>query len=95
MINLYRDRSSLAVRMFQLSVMSFFIWLYLIRLKHNQASIQDRNGLIFQCLQVPPYVGLLNSVTVCKYSRQHPLGVRHFEKKQYHLTVYTYHTRGI
>ena len=67
-INLLRDRSSLMIRFFMLGSFSFFMWLFLFRIKDNQESIQDRIGFFYQSGQVPAYVGLLNSVALCEYT---------------------------
>jgi hypothetical protein len=66
-LNLYRDRSGFVTRLFQMCVLSFFLWLFLIDLQDNQESIQDRNGLFYQAVSGPPYVGLLNCVALCRW----------------------------
>ncbi|CAD5113452.1 DgyrCDS2620 [Dimorphilus gyrociliatus] len=63
-VNLIRDKPSLLMRIFQFSCFSFFLWLFIIRLKKNQESMQDRNGLFHQLVSVPPYVGVLNAVAL-------------------------------
>ncbi|ELT88926.1 hypothetical protein CAPTEDRAFT_142325 [Capitella teleta] len=63
-VNLKRDRSALAVRLFQLGLFALFMWLFIFRLSNNQESIQDRIGLFFQSGQVSAYVGLVNGVSI-------------------------------
>ena len=65
-LNLYRDRQAFVSRCVLLPVYVPFIVIFLGHLKHNQSSIQDRIGLLYQCVQVPPYVGIVNAVALCK-----------------------------
>jgi len=65
--NLFRDRKDYTARVFLLPLFFVFILIFLGRLKHNQKSIQDRVGLLYQSSTVPPFMGIINSVALCKY----------------------------
>jgi len=66
MVNLGRDRTVYISRVFLLSLFVPFICAFLGHMKVNQESIQDRVGLLYQSLSVPPYVSILNAVALCK-----------------------------
>ncbi|XP_046364697.2 ATP-binding cassette sub-family G member 5-like [Haliotis rufescens] len=60
--NLSRDRSSFMWRLTMLPNFVFFVVIFLGRLKYNQESVQDRTGLLYQCISVPPWVAIVNVV---------------------------------
>ncbi|OWF44862.1 ATP-binding cassette sub-family G member 5-like [Mizuhopecten yessoensis] len=64
MVNLGRDRTIYISRLFLLSLFVPFICAFLGHMKTNQESIQDRVGLMYQSLSVPPYVAILNGVAL-------------------------------
>ena len=66
MLNLARDRTIYISRIFLLSLFVPFICTFLGHLQTNQKSVQDRVGLMYQTLSVPPYVSILNAVALCK-----------------------------
>lgn len=70
-LNLYRDRQSFLNRCVMLPLFVPFIIVFLGRLRNNQSSIQDRIGLLYQTVQVPPYVGILNAVAMFPALRDH------------------------
>lgn len=65
--NLFRDRKDYTARVLLLPLFFVFILIFLGRLKHNQKSIQDRVGLLYQSSTVPPFMGIINSVALCMY----------------------------
>ena len=64
--NLFRDRKDYIARIFLLPLFMVFIVVFLGRLKNNQASIQDRVGLIYQSVTVPAFMGTINAIALCK-----------------------------
>ncbi|KAH3859053.1 ATP-binding cassette sub-family G member 5-like [Dreissena polymorpha] len=62
--NLFRDRKDYVARLLLLPLFFLFILIFLGRLKHNQQSIQDRVGLLYQSSTVPPFMGIINSVAL-------------------------------
>ncbi|XP_060071472.1 ATP-binding cassette sub-family G member 5-like [Ylistrum balloti] len=60
-VNVFRDRSSYCTRLFVLSLFIPFICTFLGKLRVDQSSIQDRVGLMYQTLMVPPYVSAFNT----------------------------------
>ena len=65
-VNLFRDRKDYIARIFLLPLFIVFIIIFLGHLKHTQSSIQDRIGLIYQSSTVPAFMGMINSVALCK-----------------------------
>lgn len=63
-VHLWRERSFFLGRFLMLPFFVPFILIFLGRLGHNQGSIQDRLGVIYQSSQVPPYVGIINAITL-------------------------------
>lgn len=63
-VNLFRDRKDYMARIFMLSLYMVFIIIFLGRLKHTSASVQDRIGLIYQGSTVPAFIGMMNSVAL-------------------------------
>ncbi|XP_076463806.1 ATP-binding cassette sub-family G member 5-like [Babylonia areolata] len=70
-LNLYRDRKAFVNRCVLLPLFVPFIIIFLGRLRNNQNSIQDRIGLLYQSVQVPPYVGIIHAVGLFPQLRNH------------------------
>nr|XP_033793563.1 ATP-binding cassette sub-family G member 5 [Geotrypetes seraphini] len=64
--NLSRNRTGIILRLFQNLIFGFFIAFFLTRLKMDvhQGAIQDRMGVIYQCVGATPYTGMLNAVVL-------------------------------
>ncbi|XP_013402842.1 ATP-binding cassette sub-family G member 5 [Lingula anatina] len=62
LVNLYRNRSAFFLRIFTQSVFAGMICLFLGKLRHNQQSIQDRIGLLYQTVAVPPFSAMLHTI---------------------------------
>ncbi|XP_067682300.1 ATP-binding cassette sub-family G member 5-like [Haliotis asinina] len=60
--NLRRDRSSFMWRLTMLPNFVLFVVIFLGRLQYNQKSVQDRTGLLYQCVSVPPWVSIVNVI---------------------------------
>lgn len=56
------------MRLSQNLFFGLFLALFLLRLKNDllKGALQDRVGLIYQCVSAPPYIGMLNAVALCK-----------------------------
>ena len=65
-VNLSRDPLAYFSRFIQLPIFVPFILIFLGRLKHNQGSIQDRIGILYNTVSVPPYMGIISNVAFCK-----------------------------
>ncbi|KAH9488427.1 ATP-binding cassette sub- G member 5 [Bulinus truncatus] len=63
-VHLKRDRGAFLGRFLLLPFFIPFILMFLGRLSLNQGSIQDRLGIIYQSIQVSPYVGLVNGIAL-------------------------------
>ena len=66
-LNLWRARVDFFARMFLLVSSSFFLWIFILRLGDNLSTIQDRMGLVYESIAIPPMVGVLNAVALCEY----------------------------
>ena len=66
MLNLWRARVDLIVRLFTVGSFAFFVWIFLIQLGNDLSTIQDRAGVVYQSISVPPMVGVLTAVALCK-----------------------------
>ncbi|XP_053568706.1 ATP-binding cassette sub-family G member 5 [Bombina bombina] len=64
--NLSRDKLGILMRLSQNLIFGLFIAFFLIRLNNDvlKGAVQDRIGIIYQCLGGPPYIGLLNAVSL-------------------------------
>ncbi|XP_075451890.1 ATP-binding cassette sub-family G member 5 isoform X2 [Ascaphus truei] len=64
--NLSRNKLGIIMRLSQNLIFSIFIVFFLIRLNNDvlRGAVQDRIGLIYQCLGGTPYTGLLNAVAL-------------------------------
>ncbi|PVD26127.1 hypothetical protein C0Q70_13795 [Pomacea canaliculata] len=70
-VNLYRSPMDLLGRLFLMPVFCPFLLMFLGQMKHNQKSIQDRIGLLYQSGHVPPYFGLFNAIGLFVALRNH------------------------
>lgn len=57
------------MRLLQNLLFGLFVAFFLLRLKADmrEGAVQDRMGLIYQCVSAPPYTGLLNAVALCEF----------------------------
>ncbi|XP_075392158.1 ATP-binding cassette sub-family G member 5 [Tenrec ecaudatus] len=64
--NLLRNKLAVAMRLTQNLVMGLFIIFFLLRVQNDvlKGAVQDRVGLLYQCLGATPYTGMLNAVTL-------------------------------
>uniref|UniRef100_A0A8C5T274 ATP binding cassette subfamily G member 5 n=1 Tax=Malurus cyaneus samueli TaxID=2593467 RepID=A0A8C5T274_9PASS len=63
--NFSRDKMGIIMRLLQNLLFSLFIAVFLLRLRNDaQVAVQDRVGLIYQCVSAPPYTGMLNAVAL-------------------------------
>ncbi|XP_006839470.1 PREDICTED: ATP-binding cassette sub-family G member 5 [Chrysochloris asiatica] len=64
--NLLRNKVAVAMRLTQNLVMGLFIIFFLLRVQNDvsKGAIQDRVGLLYQCVGATPYTGMLNAVTL-------------------------------
>ncbi|NWS85083.1 ABCG5 protein, partial [Toxostoma redivivum] len=64
--NLSRDKIGIIMRLLQNLLFGLFIAFFLLRLRSDltQGAVQDRVGLVYQCVSAPPYTGMLNAVAL-------------------------------
>ncbi|RLW07138.1 hypothetical protein DV515_00004079 [Chloebia gouldiae] len=64
--NLSRDRIGIVMRLLQNLLFGLFVAFFLLRLRNDmaQGAVQDRVGLIYQCVSAPPYTGMLNALAL-------------------------------
>ncbi|NWW39580.1 ABCG5 protein, partial [Panurus biarmicus] len=64
--NLSRDKIGIIMRLLQNLLFGLFIAFFLLRLRNDlaQGAVQDRLGLVYQCVSAPPYTGMLNAVAL-------------------------------
>ncbi|XP_010189295.1 PREDICTED: ATP-binding cassette sub-family G member 5 [Mesitornis unicolor] len=64
--NLSRDRMGITMRLLQNLLFGLFVAFFLLRLRHDliKGAVQDRVGLVYQCVSAPPYTGMLNAVAL-------------------------------
>ncbi|XP_017667122.1 PREDICTED: ATP-binding cassette sub-family G member 5 isoform X1 [Lepidothrix coronata] len=64
--NFSRDKTGIIMRLLQNLLFSLFIAFFLLRLKNDlvKGAVQDRVGLVYQCVSAPPYTGMLNAVAL-------------------------------
>ncbi|XP_070210258.1 ATP-binding cassette sub-family G member 5-like [Littorina saxatilis] len=92
-VNLSRDGLAYFNRIIALPVFVPFIVIFLGRMKHNQGSIQDRIGILYNSVQVPPYLGIINNVALFPALRDHFYreGLDGLYGSQTFLLAYTLH----
>ena len=66
MLNLWRDRGGVVIRGLQLIAYAMFMQLFVWELAKTLSSIQDRAGLIYMCVSVPPMVGVIAATSLCE-----------------------------
>ncbi|XP_044867662.1 ATP-binding cassette sub-family G member 5 isoform X2 [Mauremys mutica] len=64
--NFSRDKTGIIMRLSQNLLFGLFLALFLLRLKNDllKGALQDRVGLIYQCVSALPYIGMLNAVAL-------------------------------
>uniref|UniRef100_A0A8C8RL22 ATP binding cassette subfamily G member 5 n=1 Tax=Pelusios castaneus TaxID=367368 RepID=A0A8C8RL22_9SAUR len=64
--NFFRDKIGIIMRLSQNLLFGLFVAFFLLRLKNDllQGAVQDRVGLIYQCISASPYTGMLNAVAL-------------------------------
>ncbi|XP_065690876.1 ATP-binding cassette sub-family G member 5 [Patagioenas fasciata] len=64
--NLSRDKMGITMRLFQNLLFGLFVAFFLLRLRNDllKGAVQDRVGLVYQCVSAPPYTGMLNAVAL-------------------------------
>ncbi|XP_025979065.2 ATP-binding cassette sub-family G member 5 [Dromaius novaehollandiae] len=64
--NFSKDKMGIIMRLFQNLLYGLFVAFFLLRLKSDllKGAVQDRVGLIYQCVSAPPYTGMLNAVAL-------------------------------
>ncbi|NXB03820.1 ABCG5 protein, partial [Cnemophilus loriae] len=64
--NFSRDKIGIIMRLLQNLLFGLFIAFFLLRLRNDlaQGAVQDRLGLVYQCVSAPPYTGMLNAVAL-------------------------------
>ncbi|KAF2988242.1 hypothetical protein EK904_001896, partial [Melospiza melodia maxima] len=64
--NLSRDKIGIIMRLLQNLLFGLFVAVFLLRLRNDltQGAVQDRVGLVYQCVSAPPYTGMLNAVAL-------------------------------
>jgi len=57
------------MRLLQNLLFGLFVTFFLLRLRNDllKGAVQDRVGLIYQCVSAPPYTGVLNAVALCEF----------------------------
>uniref|UniRef100_A0A8C6KF27 ATP-binding cassette sub-family G member 5 n=1 Tax=Nothobranchius furzeri TaxID=105023 RepID=A0A8C6KF27_NOTFU len=64
--NLSRDRMGVLMRLSQNLIYGFFVAFFIMHLDMNvtKGAVQDRIGIIYQCVAAVPYTGMLNAVAL-------------------------------
>lgn len=59
----------ITMRLFQNLLFGLFVAFFLLRLTNDllKGAVQDRVGLVYQCVSAPPYTGMLNAVALCEF----------------------------
>lgn len=57
------------MRLLQNLLFGLFVAFFLLRLKSDlvKGAVQDRVGLVYQCVSAPPYTGMLNAIALCEF----------------------------
>ncbi|KFV70038.1 ATP-binding cassette sub-family G member 5, partial [Dryobates pubescens] len=66
MRNFSRDKMGIIMRLLQNLLFGLFVAFFLLRLNSDlvKGAVQDRVGLVYQCVSAPPYTGMLNAVAL-------------------------------
>ncbi|NXS12055.1 ABCG5 protein, partial [Neodrepanis coruscans] len=64
--NFSRDKIGIIMRLLQNLLFGLFVAFFLLRLRKDlvKGAVQDRVGLVYQCVSAPPYTGMLNAVAL-------------------------------
>ncbi|KAF1619971.1 ATP-binding cassette sub-family G member 5, partial [Eudyptes chrysolophus] len=64
--NFSRDKMGIIMRLLQNLLFGLFVAFFLLRLRNDlvKGAVQDRVGLVYQCVSAPPYTGMLNAVAL-------------------------------
>ncbi|NXC48619.1 ABCG5 protein, partial [Penelope pileata] len=64
--NFSRDKMGIIMRLLQNLLFGLFVAFFLLRLRTDleKGALQDRVGLLYQCVSAPPYTGMLNAVAL-------------------------------
>ncbi|KFP30941.1 ATP-binding cassette sub-family G member 5, partial [Colius striatus] len=64
--NFFRDKIGIIMRLLQNLLFALFVVFFLLRLRNDllKGAVQDRLGLVYQCVSAPPYTGMLNAVAL-------------------------------
>ncbi|NXY81436.1 ABCG5 protein, partial [Alcedo cyanopectus] len=64
--NFSRDKMGIIMRLLQNLLFGLFVAFFLLRLRSDlvKGAVQDRVGLVYQCVSAPPYTGMLNAVAL-------------------------------
>lgn len=59
----------IVMRLLQNLLFGLFVAFFLLRLRNDlvKGAVQDRVGLVYQCVSAPPYTGMLNAVALCEF----------------------------
>lgn len=68
MRNLSRDRMGVLMRLSQNLIYGLFVAFFVMRLDDDvtKGAVQDRIGIVYQCIGASPYTGMLNAVALCE-----------------------------
>lgn len=77
------------MRLFQNLIYGFFVAFFVMHLDMDvtKGAVQDRIGIIYQCVAAPPYTGMLNAVALCESRQHHGLTFLPFSVQSLHLIV--------
>eukprot|EP00116_Pleurobrachia_bachei_P010550 sb/3470812/ len=67
-VNVIRSVRAWGMRAFVGLMFSLMLFSFMLRLKNDQASMQNRVGLLFQIANGPTYFGIMNAVDLCLIS---------------------------
>ncbi|XP_065177520.1 ATP-binding cassette sub-family G member 5-like [Sycon ciliatum] len=63
-MNLLRARTGMQMRAFQMLLFGVLLFIFILRLKNDQRSIQDRSGVFYQVISAPLFIGMLTAVAL-------------------------------
>lgn len=57
------------MRLLQNLLFGLFVAFFLLRLTSDleKGAVQNRVGLLYQCVSAPPYTGMLNAAALCEF----------------------------
>lgn len=77
------------MRLSQNLIYGLFVAFFVMRIDTDvtKGAIQDRIGIIYQCVGASPYTGMLNAVALCEFQQHLALrGKIHFLKLAFFIT---------